>query len=127
MKPCCCLVAARPPTSWLLSNTVTAFPASCSMCAAASPLHPAPIIAIDFNVLLFPGEFIARLQWRSSQRLPDRFEVPSYPLNTQTEICIQHYYTLKYRMIVMRWILGKMCPILRENFFGGCMDREVVY
>jgi hypothetical protein len=30
------------------------------MCAAASPLHPAPIIAIDFNVPLFPGEFIAR-------------------------------------------------------------------
>jgi hypothetical protein len=28
------------------------------MCAAASPLHPAPIIAIDFNVSLFPGEFI---------------------------------------------------------------------
>src|SRR6266480_6930468 len=61
MKPCRCLVAARPPTPLLLSNTVTAFPASRSTCAAASPLHPAPIMAIDFSVLLFPDGFIAPL------------------------------------------------------------------
>src|SRR5256885_1072661 len=55
MKPCCRLVAARPPTLSLLSNTVTTLPASRNICAAASPLHPAPIMAIDFNVPLFPG------------------------------------------------------------------------
>jgi len=40
-------------------NTVTVFPASRSICAAANPLHPAPIMAIDFNVSFFPGGFIA--------------------------------------------------------------------
>jgi hypothetical protein len=59
VKPCRRLVAARPPTSMLLSNTVTVFPASRNIGAAASPLHPASIMAIDFNVSLFPGGFIA--------------------------------------------------------------------
>src|SRR2546421_9182618 len=77
MKPCCRLVAARPPTLSLLSNTVTTLPASRNICAAVSPLHPAPIMAIDFNVPLFPGEFHCPHQYIAMKiPLSMRYEAP---------------------------------------------------
>src|SRR5713226_9383539 len=80
MKPCRRLVAARPPTVSLLSNTVTVCPASRRICAAASPLQPAPITAIDFNDPFFPGGFIAPSSVLKRKLLPPCTHSPLYQI-----------------------------------------------
>src|SRR5260370_7616142 len=54
MKPSRLLVVALPPTSPLFSKIVTACPASLSICAAASPLIPAPMIVMHVIYWLLP-------------------------------------------------------------------------
>src|SRR5216684_4856134 len=125
MKPCRRLVAARPPTPLLPSNTVTVFPASRRICAAAIPLQPAPITAIDFNDPFFPGGFIAPSSVLKRKLLPPCTHSPLYQIvslshtlgkqNKKTAMCSEDILASLVCLFLHPF---KICRIISKTILG---------